>query len=155
MRPGFFAAILVLALAGGLAACAGGAADRPPSVGGGSDAATRTALPIVETTGVPPTIRPDALTPGVTPSLSIRIGGTVKALSDGSHRLQLEESNEGFDTIVLTDGTELLLADGRTASVSDLRPGARVEASGVPREDGTLLAQRVTIVPSPGAVATP
>ena len=86
-----------------------------------------------------PTIGNEAEGPDVT------ITGTVMDVSLSARVIMLAEPVEGFDVVALTEESELVFAGGGKATLRDIRPGMRIQASGQAGEGSTLLAKEVLI----------
>lgn len=83
-----------------------------------------------------------------TPAETVTITGTVMDVSLSARIITLAEAVEGFDVVALTEESKLVSASGDEATLRDIRPGMRIEASGQPGESGALLAEQVLVVES-------
>lgn len=72
--------------------------------------------------------------------------GTVGAFSASARVITLAEPVNGFASIVVSLGTELVRPNGLTATVGDLMPRARLEVTGRPGAPGTLVARRIVLL---------
>lgn len=73
------------------------------------------------------------------------IRGTVMDASASARIIMLEEPDQGFSTIALTDETALLSADGGAIGLTDVRHGDSVKAHGQSGMPGTLLADEIVV----------
>jgi hypothetical protein len=58
----------------------------------------------------------------------------------------LEKPVEGFGVIAITEGSDLVSADGSEITLRDIRPGATIQASGHPGESDALIAYQVLVL---------
>jgi hypothetical protein len=82
------------------------------------------------------------------------ITGTVKDAFLSARVILLQEPVAGFDSIALTEETELVSADGSVMRLRDTRPGMTIEAFGRPGLSNALIATRVLLLartPTPSA----
>jgi hypothetical protein len=73
------------------------------------------------------------------------ITGMVQDVSLSARIITLTEPVQGFDTIALADGCEVIFVGGGGATLRDLRPGAKIEAQGQPGSAQAFLANRLLI----------
>jgi hypothetical protein len=78
---------------------------------------------------------------------SVAITGTVMDVSLSARAITLAEGVDGFEVVALTKQTKLVSPDGGEATLQDVRPGMRIQASGEAGESGALLADVVLILP--------
>ena len=94
-------------------------------------------------TEVSPTLADEATPPAPTTTIT----ATVMDVFLSARVIMLTQPVQGFEHVALTDDTELVFADGSGATLQDMRPGTAIQASGQAGEAGTLLAERVLILP--------
>lgn len=100
----------------------------------------------------PPQVQAQQSTPGVqgspaAPAASVE--GTVKKVNPKARTLEVSTGALGLwgKTLEVTDGTEIQ-AEGRRATLEDIREGAKVKASYETRV-GTSFATRIDLLPMP------
>jgi hypothetical protein len=104
------------------------------------------APPPTDTTAPEPT---DTLIPLPSPTPTaepVTIEGTVLRVALSARVMVLREPAEGFDTVALVEGSEVLSVEGQAAALQDVPPGMTVRATGRPGEPGALLADRVRML---------
>lgn len=89
---------------------------------------------------------PGWVAPKPTPKPKVTIEAIVKWVSPSARLIRLQEPVDGFSTIALTLGTELISGDGKPLTLHKLQPGMKVQASGQPGESDALLADRVVVL---------
>ncbi|MCO5188381.1 MAG: hypothetical protein M9928_07260 [Anaerolineae bacterium] len=82
--------------------------------------------------------------PPVTPTRTIT--ATVQSAVVEMNTIILEQPVEGFVTIALKEGRQLLATDNTPLDLADLAPGTQITATGVMGEAGALLAEFVRVV---------
>ena len=80
------------------------------------------------------------------PAQVITITGTVMDVSLSARIITLTEPVQGFDTVALSDETEVLASSGCKAALQDVQKGMTVQASGKPGTSGAILASKVSIL---------
>ena len=74
------------------------------------------------------------------------IVGTVDEVLPSARLIVLATLVDGISVVALTDDTELVTADGGTATLLDIRPGMDIQVSGQPGPAETLIASTVHIL---------
>jgi hypothetical protein len=77
----------------------------------------------------------------------VTIVGTVRDVSLSAQVITLTEPVDGFTAVALILESRLLSADGIEIALRDIRPGMRIQASGLPGESQALLASEVHVLP--------
>lgn len=102
------------------------------------------------------------LSPTPTPPQPTTITGRVMEVAAGARVITLVESVQGISAVTLTDGTEIVSADGDPRLLGDVRTGTVIQATGFVESPGSLLARRIRILaqvvitpPAAGATPTP
>ena len=100
----------------------------------------------------PPQVQAQQSMPGVEGSpaaLAASVEGTVKKVNPEARTLEVSTGALGLwgKTLEVTDGTEIQ-AEGRRATLEDIREGAKVKASYETRV-GTSFATRIDLLPMP------
>ena len=94
-----------------------------------------------------PTVAAREPTPTATSSAQpITITGVVLDVSLSARIITLTEPVQGFDTVALSDETEVLASSGCKAALQDVQKGMTVQASGKPGTSGAILASKVSIL---------
>ena len=77
---------------------------------------------------------------------TVTVSGTVQDVMLSAQVITLQTPAEGFRSIVLTRDTRLLSAEGTAVSLSVLRPGTTIRATGRPGTSGALIADEIRIL---------
>jgi hypothetical protein len=77
----------------------------------------------------------------------LTIAGTVRDVSLSARVIALTEPVDRFSIVALTLESRLLSAGGNEIALRDIRPGMRIQASGLPGESQALLASEVRVLP--------
>ena len=77
---------------------------------------------------------------------TITIVGVVMDVSRSARIITLTESVQGFNTVALTEETEILASSGCKAALQDVQKGMPIQASGKPGTSGAILANKVLIL---------
>ncbi len=72
--------------------------------------------------------------------------GTVAGVFASARVIQLIPPVNGIASVALSADTELVRAGGGRAALSDVMPGATIEAIGLTSAPGTLVARRITVL---------
>jgi len=147
MKQKYWAFVVALIFLAGCTATRSGVSPTPPATYWSEKtpvAPTLTLSPPTTLTPEPPpepspTIGNEAEEPDIT------ITGTVMDVSLSARIIMLAEPAEGFDVVALTEESELVFAGGGKATLRDIRPGMRIQASGQAGEGSALLAKEVLI----------
>ena len=134
------------------AGCSDGepAAPGPTSTQPAPPAPTSTVPPsTVPTTTAPASTRPSTTRPGSTvttarPEVTVR--GVVAQTLASARVVVLAPPAGGFTNVAFTADTEVVRANGARAAITDIGPGATIEATGRPSTPDTLLARRVVVL---------
>lgn len=89
-----------------------------------------------------PTQAPTTTTSGQT----ITITGTVMDVSLSARIIMLTEAVQGFNTVALTEETEIFSGSGCKAALQDVQKGMTIQASGKPGTSGAIIASKVSIL---------
>ncbi len=84
--------------------------------------------------------------PTETPQPITSIEGTVMRVSLSAQAITLREPVQGFDVVGLTEGSEIVSAEGRDVALRDVPPGMTLQISGWPGDAGALLADRIRLL---------
>lgn len=79
------------------------------------------------------------------PAAAPAITGKVRDVSLSARIITLAKPVQGFDTIALADGCEVVFVGGGGTTLRDVRPGMKVEAQGQPGSAQAFLADRLLI----------
>lgn len=93
--------------------------------------------------------------PTPTPAQTATITGRVMDVALSARVITLAESVQGISAVALTDGTEIVSADGASKTLSDVRSGIVIEATGSVTSPGALLAQKVRLLTEVTATPAP
>ena len=74
------------------------------------------------------------------------ITATVIDVSLSLRVIFLKEPVDGFDSIALTEGSELISENGSVISLRDIQPGFTIQAFGKPGGSNALLARKVIVL---------
>ncbi len=77
---------------------------------------------------------------------TVTITGKVLDVSRSACIIMLTESVQGFNTVALTEETEILASSGCTAALEDVQKGMTIQASGKPGTSGAMIASKVSIL---------
>ena len=116
-------------------ACAGTAGESTPTV------ATKEPTPIAA-----PTATSTRVPTATTSEQLISIIGKVMDVSLSARIIMLTESVQGFNTVAMTEETEILASSGCKAALQDVQKGMTIQASGKPGTSGAILANKVLIM---------
>jgi len=87
-------------------------------------------------------------TKGAESSIVILISGTVKDISLSTRVITLNESVNDFNTIAVTEESELAFSNGSEITLRDIQPGMTIQITGQPGESNALLANQVLVLNS-------
>lgn len=120
-----------------------GCAGDPPTPTPPLPTDTPTATP----TSVPMMAWPTSTRVGTPAPISITVAGQVRSISTTTRVIRLAKSVQGISTISLNDKTQIVSSTGSAKKLQDLKAGTLVEATGTAGASGSLLAQKVKILP--------
>lgn len=84
--------------------------------------------------------------PTSTTVADVTVRGEIGAYSASARVMALAKPVAGFTSVVVSQDTEVVRANGAKAATTDLVPPARVEVTGRPGAAGILVARRVVLL---------
>jgi len=78
---------------------------------------------------------------------TVTITGTVQDVMRSAQIIMFREPVKGFLYVALTQDTRLISREGRNITLQKIEAGMRIQVTGRPGNQGTLLAEEVRILP--------